>query len=98
MQDNLILAYYAQIEKFSPTLRLPKMKFFKKKSFFWKGLQILLPTSRQPPPDIKFKSSYDRKCDFGLLCPNIEIWPQAPKNAIFQKKFHFSEKVFRFCF
>ena len=24
-------------------------------------------------PDIKFKSSYARKRDFGLLCPNMEI-------------------------
>ena len=49
-------------------------------------------------PDIKFKSSYARKRDFGLLCPNMEIQPQAPKNGIFQKKIHFSEKVFRFRF
>ena len=56
MQENLILAYYAKIWKFSP-----KMEFFKKNSFFWKGLQISLPTSPQPPPDIKFKSSYARK-------------------------------------
>ena len=32
MQENVILAYYAQIWKFSP--RLPKMEFFKKFSFF----------------------------------------------------------------
>ena len=37
-------------------------------------------------PDIKFKSSYARKRDFGLLCPNMEIQPQAPKNRIFLKK------------
>ena len=62
MQENFILAYYAQIWKFS--LRLPKMKFFKKIHFFWKGLQISLPTStQQAPPDIKFKSSYARKRD-----------------------------------
>ena len=138
MQENLILAYYAQIWKFDP--RLPNMEFFKKKSFFekisrfrfqralndpqtlslsqvmqenvimpkyensgqapkngifqkkiifLKGLQISLPTSPQPPPDIKFKSSYARKHDFGLLCPNMEIRPQAPKNRIFQKNFIF---------
>ena len=82
MQENLILAYYAQIWKFSPGP--PKMEFFKNFSFLWKGLQILLPASPQPPPDIKFKSSYARKRDFGLLCPNMEIRPQAPKNGIFQ--------------
>ena len=32
MQENWILAYYAQIWKFSP--RLPKMEFFKENSFF----------------------------------------------------------------
>ena len=66
MQENVILAYYGQIWKFSP--RLPKM-------------------SPQPQPDIKFKSSYARKRDFSLLCPNMEIRPQAPKNGIFQKIF-----------
>ena len=50
---------YAQIWKLSP--RLPKMEFFKKFSFFWKGLQISLLTSPQPPADIKFESSYARK-------------------------------------
>ena len=32
MQENVILAYYAQIWKFGP--RLSKMEFFKKISFF----------------------------------------------------------------
>ena len=86
MQENLILAYYAQIWKFGPGP--PKMEFFKIFSFLWKGLQILLSTSPQPPPDIKFKSSYARKRDFGLLCPNMEIRPQAPKTEFF-KKFSF---------
>ena len=40
-------------------------------------------------PDIKFKSCYARKRDLGLLCPNMEIQPQAPKNGIFQKIFIF---------
>ena len=87
---------YAQIWKFSP--KLPKMEFFKINSFFLNGLQISPPTSPQPPPDIKFKSSYARKRDFGLLCPHMEIRPQAPKNRIFQKIFHFSEKIFKFHF
>ena len=90
MQEDLILAYYAQIWKFGP--RLPKMEFFKNFSFLWKGLQISLLTSPQPFPDIKFKSSYARKRDFGLLCPNMEIRPQAPKNEILQKKFIFLKR------
>ena len=96
MQENLIMAYYAQIWKFGP--RPPKMELFKIFSLLWKGLQISLLTSPQPPPDIKFKPSYARKRDFGLLCPNMEIQPQAPKNRIFQKKFIFFEKVSRFRF
>ena len=87
VQENLILAYYAQIWKFGP--EPPKMEFFKNFSFLWKGLKISLPTSPQLPPDIKFKSSYATKCDFGLLCPNMEIRSQAPKNGIFQKIFIF---------
>ena len=76
----------------------PKNGIFQKKSFFWKGLQISLPTSPQPPPDINFKSSYARKRDFGLLCPNMEVRPQVPKKWNFSENFHFSEKVFRFRF
>ena len=86
MQENLILAYYAQIWKFGPGP--PEMEFFKNFSFLWKGLQISLPASPQPPPDIKFKS---RKRDFGL-CPNMEIRPQAPKNGIFQNCFIIVER------
>ena len=52
----------SQIWKFGP--RLPKMEFFKNFSFLWKGLQISLLTSPQPPPDIKFRSSYARKRDY----------------------------------
>ena len=96
MQENLILAYYAQIWKFGP--RRPKMEFFKLFSFLWKGFQISFPTSPQPPPDIKFKLSYARKRGFGLLCPNIEIRPQAPKNGIFQTFFIFVERSPDFAF
>ena len=74
-----------------------KWIFFQKISFFSKGVQISLPTSPQPPPDIKFNSSYARKRDFGLLCPSTEIRPQAPKNGIFQKM-KFFWKAFRFRF
>ena len=92
MQENLILAYYAQIWKFGSGP--PKMEFFKNFSFLWKGLQILLLTSPQPPPDIKFKLSYARKRD------NAQIWkfsPRLPKMEFF-KKVLFFEKVSRFRF
>ena len=62
----------------------PKNGIFQNFSFLWKGLQILLLTSPQPPLDIKFNSGYARKRIFGLLYPNMEIRPQAPKNGIFQ--------------
>ena len=92
MQENLILAYYAQIWKFDPGP--PKMEFFKNFSFLWKGLLISLLTSPQPPPDIKFKSSYARKRDYA------QIWrfnPRLPKLEFF-KKVLFFEKVSRFRF
>ena len=76
----------------------PKMEFFKIFSFLWKGLQMSLLTSPQLPPDIKLKLSYARKRDFGLLYSNMEIQPHAPKNGIFQKRFHFFEKFSRFRF
>ena len=92
MQENVILAYYAQIWKFGP--RLPKMEFFKNFSFLWKCLQNSLLTSPQPPPYIKFKSSYARKRDYA------QIWkfsPRLPKMEFF-KKVLFFEKVSRFRF
>ena len=94
MQENLILAYYAHIWKFRPGP--PKMEFFRNISFLWQGIQISLLTSPQTPPDIKFKSSYARKPDIGLLCPNMEIRPQAPKNGIFQKIFIFLKRSLNF--
>ena len=35
---------------------------------------------------------YARKLDIALLCPNMEIRPQAPKNGIFQNFFIFVER------
>ena len=35
---------------------------------------------------------YARKLDIGLLCPNMEIRPRAPKNGIFQNFFIFVEQ------
>ena len=85
---------YAQIWKFSP--RLPKTEFFKKVLFFEKVSRFRFQRAQNHPPDIKFMSSYARKRGFGLLRPNMENRPQAPKN--FSKNFYFSEKVFKFRF
>ena len=92
MEENVILAYYAQIWKFGP--RLPKVEFFKIFLFLWKGPQISLLTSPQPHPDIKFQSSYARKRDYA------QIWkfsPRLPKMEFFRKK-SFFEKVSSFRF
>ena len=87
MQENLILAYYAQIWKFAPAPL--KMEFFKNFSFFVERSPDFASNEPSTTPDIRFKSSYARKRNFGLLCPNMEIQPQAPKNGIFQKIFIF---------
>ena len=83
MQENMIMP------KFSPSI--PKMEFSKKIHFLKRSPDF---ASNEPSttPDIKFKSSYARKHDFGLLYPNMVIRPQAPKNRIFQKKFIFLKR------
>ena len=86
MQENLILAYYAQIWKFAPA---PKNGIFQKFFIFVERSPDFASNEPLTTPDIKFKSSYARKRNFGLLCPNMEIQPQAPKNGIFQKIFIF---------
>ena len=92
---KLDFRYHAQIWKFGP--RPPENYFFQK--FLISMERSLNFDSNEPSttPDIKFKSSYARKLDFSLLCPNMEIQPQAPKNWIFQKN-SFFEKVSRFHF
>ena len=91
MQKKLILAYYAQIRKFGPGP--PKMEFFKFFSFLWKGLQISLPTSPQPPPDIKFKSSYARKRDYAQILkfgPGSQKWNFSKNFSFFCKDLEIS--------
>ena len=79
MQENLILAYYAQIWKFSP--RLQKWSFSKKFIFLKRSPDF---ASKEPSttPDIKFKSSYARKCDYA------QIWKFSPM----LQKWNFSKK------
>ena len=80
MQENLILAYYAQIWKFGPGS--PKMEFF---IFVEKSPDFSF-NEPSTTPDIKFKSSYAIKVDFGLSCPNMEIQPpRLPKMEFFKK-------------
>ena len=86
MQENVILAYYAQIWKFNPML--PKSGIFQKNFIFLKRSPDFASNEPSTTPDINFKSSYARKRDFGLLCPNMEIRPRLPKMEFF-KKFSF---------
>ena len=70
-----------------------KWNFSKFFPFLWKGLQISLLTSSQPPSDIKFKPSYARKRDYAQI---RKFSPRLPKMEFFKKIFF--EKVFRFRF
>ena len=71
-----------------------KWNFSKSKFFHFRGKvsQISLLTSPLPPPDIKFKSSYARKRDFGLYAQIWKFGPRLPKMEFF-KKFSFFGKV-----
>ena len=72
----------------------PKNGIFQKKiSFFLKRSPDFASNEPLTTPDImiKCKSSYARKRDFGLLCPNMEIRPQAPKMEFFKKFSFFGE-------
>ena len=91
MHENWILAIMPKYENSAPGPR----KWIFSEIFMKRSLNF---ASNEPStnPDIKFKSSYARKLDFSLLCPNMEIQPQAPKNGIFQKKILFFDKVSRF--
>ena len=91
MQENLKLAYYAQIWKFG--FGPPKMEFFKIFSFLWKGLQISLLTSPQPSQTLSLSQVTQENV---ILAYYAQIWkfnPRLPKMEP-SKNFHFSEKVF----
>ena len=82
MQENMILAYYAQIWKFGSGP--PKMEFFKNFSFLWKGLQISLPTSAQPPQTLSLSQAMQENV---ILAYHAQIWkfgPKLPKMEFFK--------------
>ena len=60
--------------KFGP--RPPENEFFRKFLIFMEKSLNFVSNEPSTTPDIKFKSSYARKLDFSLLCPNMEIQPQ----------------------
>ena len=78
---KLDFSNYDQIWKFCP--RLPENEFFRKFFIFMERSLNFASNELSTTPDIKFKSSYARKLYFSLLCPKMEIQPQAPKNRIF---------------
>ena len=77
--------------------RAPKNRIFQKFFIFVERSPDFASNEPSTTPDIiKFKSSYARKRYFGLLCPNMEIRLQAPKNGIFQNFFIFVERSSNF--
>ena len=98
MQENWILAFMPKHGNSVPDGRPPENAFFRKFLIFMERSLNFASNEPSTTKDIKFKSSYARKHEFSLLCPNMEIQPQAPKNGIFQKKIHFCEKVSRLRF
>ena len=65
--------------------RPPENEFFRKLLIFMERSLNFASNEPSNTPDIRFKSSYARKLDFSLLCQNMEIEPQAPKNEFFKK-------------
>ena len=80
MQENWLLAIMPKYGNSGP--RPPKNEFFRKFFIFMERSLNFASNEPTTTTDIKFKSSYARKLDFSLLCPNMEIRPQAPKNGI----------------
>ena len=92
MQENLILAYYAQIWKFSP--RLPKMEFFKKNSFFEKVSRFRFQRALNHSQTLSLSQVMQENVimpKYGNSAPGSQKWN-------FSKKIHFFEKVPRFRF
>ena len=87
---NIYIIYESLVRKSSCDSRYarkqaPENEFFRKFLIFMERSLNFASNEPSTTPDINFKSSYARKRDFGLLCPSMEIRPQAPKNGIFQK-------------
>ena len=91
-QENVILAYYAQIWKFGP--KLSKMEFIKIFLFLWKGLQISLLTSPLPPQSL----SLSQVMQENEIMPKYRNSAPGSQKWNFSIKIHFFEKVSRFCF
>ena len=92
MQENVILAYYAQIWKFGP--RLPKMEFFKKSLFFEKVSRFRFQRALNHPQTLSLSQVMQENVimpKYGNSAPGSQKWN-------FSKKIYFTKKVFKFHF
>ena len=88
MQENVIMPKYGNSAPGSQKWN------FSKKSFFWKGLQISLPTSPHHPQTLSLSQVMQENVimpKYGNSAPGSQKWN-------FSKIFHFSEKVSRLRF
>ena len=92
MQENVILAYYAQIWKFSP--RLPKIEFFKKIHFFEKFSRFRFQRALNHPQTL----SLSQVMQENVILPKYGNSALGSQKWNFSKKFHFFEKASRFRF
>ena len=92
MQENLILAYDAQIWKFSP--RLPKMDFFKKIHFFEKVSRFRFQRALNHPKTL----SLSQVMQENVIMSTYRNSAPGSQKGNFPKNFNFSEKVFKFRF
>ena len=80
-QENFILAYYAQIWKFSP--RVPKMEFFKKIHFFEKVSRFRFQRALNHPQSLSLSQ---------VMQENV-IMPKYGNSAPGSQKWNFSKKL-----
>ena len=92
MQENLVLAYYAQIWKFGP--RLPKMEFSKNFHFSEKVSRFRFQRALNHPQILSLSQVMQENVimpKYGNSAPGSQKWN-------FSKIFHFCGKVFRLRF
>ena len=94
MQENWILAV---MPKYGNSAPCSQKWNFSKKFIFLKSSPDFASNEPSTTPGINFKLSYARKRDFSYYAQIWKFGPRLPKMEFF-KKFHFSEKVFKFRF
>ena len=87
MQENLILAYYAQIWKFNS--RLPKMEFFKKIHFFEKISRFCFQRALNHLQTLSLSQIMQENVimpKYGNSAPDSQKWNFSKKNSFFLKR------------